>query len=75
MYELYAVLIHSGSALGGHYYAYIKNLSDGKWYDVGVFYARPRALYATHTPRSTLNTHNISHVAPNPASAAVTRIV
>jgi len=24
VYELYSVLIHSGSALGGHYYAYIK---------------------------------------------------
>jgi len=26
VYELYAVLIHSGSALGGHYYAYIKEM-------------------------------------------------
>ena len=24
VYELYAVLIHRGSAMGGHYYAYIK---------------------------------------------------
>lgn len=24
VYELYAVLVHRGSALGGHYYAYIK---------------------------------------------------
>lgn len=31
VYELYAVLIHSGSALGGHYYAYIRSLGDGKW--------------------------------------------
>jgi hypothetical protein len=29
VYELYAVLVHSGSALGGHYYAYIKNLDTG----------------------------------------------
>lgn len=28
VYELYAVLIHSGSALGGHYYAHIKSLGD-----------------------------------------------
>ena len=33
VYELYAVLIHSGSALGGHYYAYIKNMSTQKWYN------------------------------------------
>ena len=32
VYELYAVLIHSGSALGGHYYAYIKSFEDGLWY-------------------------------------------
>jgi ubiquitin carboxyl-terminal hydrolase 47 len=32
MYELYGVLIHSGSALGGHYYAYIRHLEDGQWY-------------------------------------------
>lgn len=28
VYELFAVLIHSGSALGGHYYAHIKSLGD-----------------------------------------------
>lgn len=33
MYELYSVLVHSGSAMGGHYYAYIKSLDDGKWYN------------------------------------------
>jgi len=32
VYELFAVLIHSGGALGGHYYAYIKSFEDGKWY-------------------------------------------
>jgi len=32
VYELYAVLIHSGSALGGHYYAYIKNMAEQKWF-------------------------------------------
>ena len=37
LYELYAVLMHSGSALGGHYYAYIRSLADqrdegsGQW--------------------------------------------
>jgi len=33
VYELYAVLIHSGSAMGGHYYCYIKSRDDGKWYN------------------------------------------
>lgn len=33
MYELFSILIHSGSALGGHYYAYIKSFEDGKWYN------------------------------------------
>eukprot|EP01116_Phalansterium_solitarium_P018807 TRINITY_DN5104_c0_g1_i3.p1 TRINITY_DN5104_c0_g1~~TRINITY_DN5104_c0_g1_i3.p1 ORF type:complete len:1258 (-),score=480.84 TRINITY_DN5104_c0_g1_i3:52-3825(-) len=31
-YELYGVLVHSGNAGFGHYYAYIKNFADGKWY-------------------------------------------
>lgn len=25
------MLVHSGSAVGGHYYAYIKSSEDGKW--------------------------------------------
>ena len=33
VYELYAVLVHSGSAMGGHYYAYIKSNEDGLWYN------------------------------------------
>lgn len=32
VYELYSIMVHSGSAAGGHYYAYIKSLSDKKWY-------------------------------------------
>ena len=26
-------MIHSGSALGGHYYAYIKSFQDSRWYN------------------------------------------
>ncbi|TYZ63241.1 hypothetical protein PybrP1_009432 [[Pythium] brassicae (nom. inval.)] len=33
VYELYSVLIHSGSALGGHYYAYIKSFETGQWFN------------------------------------------
>lgn len=32
IYELFSILIHSGSAAGGHYYAYIKDLRKGKWF-------------------------------------------
>ena len=32
-YELFAVLIHSGTAVGGHYFAYIKDLTEQRWYD------------------------------------------
>eukprot|EP00045_Choanoeca_perplexa_P009440 m.91131 g.91131 ORF g.91131 m.91131 type:complete len:856 (+) comp14896_c0_seq1:1156-3723(+) len=32
VYELFSVLIHSGSALGGHYYAYIKDLETDAWH-------------------------------------------
>lgn len=33
VYELFSILIHSGSALGGHYYAYIKNWENDCWYN------------------------------------------
>ena len=33
MYELYAVLVHSGSAAFGHYYALIKDLAHGEWHE------------------------------------------
>ena len=33
IYELYAVLMHSGSVGGGHYYAYIKDLDSKQWWN------------------------------------------
>ena len=30
-YELFSIMIHSGSASGGHYYAYIKDFPTGEW--------------------------------------------
>ena len=33
IYELFSILIHSGSAMGGHYYAYIRSFQDGNWYN------------------------------------------
>ncbi|KAH8365671.1 hypothetical protein KR093_003178 [Drosophila rubida] len=31
-YELFAIMIHSGSASGGHYYAYIKEFENHDWF-------------------------------------------
>eukprot|EP01083_Nonionella_stella_P118255 352992_1 len=30
-YELYSMMIHTGGATGGHYFAYIKDFKSGKW--------------------------------------------
>ncbi len=32
VYELFSIMVHSGSAIGGHYYAYIKSFTDKQWY-------------------------------------------
>lgn len=32
LYELFAIMIHSGSASGGHYYVYIKDLETTNWF-------------------------------------------
>ncbi|XP_034232317.1 ubiquitin carboxyl-terminal hydrolase 47 isoform X2 [Thrips palmi] len=32
VYELFAIMIHSGSASGGHYYVYIKDFEKDKWF-------------------------------------------
>ncbi|CEM32577.1 unnamed protein product [Vitrella brassicaformis CCMP3155] len=44
VYELFSILIHSGSAWSGHYYAFIKDLSKKRWYrfdDSNVTAVRP----------------------------------
>lgn len=41
VYELYAVLIHSGAIAGGHYYAYIKDLDTNKWYNFNDSHVSP----------------------------------
>ena len=40
-YELYAVLLHIGTATGGHYFAYIRDLASNKWFKF-VSSAAPR---------------------------------
>jgi ubiquitin carboxyl-terminal hydrolase 47 len=32
IYELFSVMVHSGGATGGHYFAFIKSFETGKWY-------------------------------------------
>ncbi|XP_065920472.1 ubiquitin carboxyl-terminal hydrolase 47-like [Dysidea avara] len=32
VYELFSIMVHSGNAFGGHYFAYIKSFTDKKWY-------------------------------------------
>ncbi|CAH0547726.1 unnamed protein product [Brassicogethes aeneus] len=32
IYELFSIMIHSGSASGGHYYAYIKDFDKDRWF-------------------------------------------
>ena len=36
-YELFSIMIHSGSASGGHYYAYIKDFITCEWYEMNHF--------------------------------------
>jgi len=43
-FELYSVLIHTGGARGGHYFAYIKDLAIGRWC--------PPYPFSTHHPSS-----------------------
>ena len=32
LYDLFSIMIHSGSANGGHYFVYIKNFENNQWY-------------------------------------------
>ncbi|CAD8183019.1 unnamed protein product [Paramecium pentaurelia] len=44
VYQLYSILNHSGGAMGGHYFAYIRSHEDGQWYcfnDSSVTYINP----------------------------------
>jgi len=34
LYDLYGVSNHYGSLNGGHYTAYVKNIINGKWYNM-----------------------------------------
>lgn len=32
VYDLFGICVHSGGAMGGHYYAYLESPQNGKWY-------------------------------------------
>ena len=32
VYELYSILVHSGTSNAGHYFSYVKSFENGKWY-------------------------------------------
>jgi hypothetical protein len=49
LYELFSIMIHSGSALGGHYYAFIKDLDSGKWFTFNDSSVRPMASFDLET--------------------------
>ena len=40
-YELFSIMIHSGSASGGHYYAYIKDFPSGEWLAMNLLFTNP----------------------------------
>ncbi|KAL4502326.1 hypothetical protein ABPG72_011913 [Tetrahymena utriculariae] len=62
VYELYAVNVHSGGALGGHYFSYIKSFENGVWYnfnDSSVSKISPSALdhvQGQENPKTNQNT-------------------
>lgn len=33
VYELFSIMMHSGGALRGHYYTFIKSFENGIWYN------------------------------------------
>ena len=33
VYQLFAILVHSGGAFGGHYFAYVLTRADSQWYE------------------------------------------
>ncbi|XP_064489986.1 ubiquitin carboxyl-terminal hydrolase 47-like isoform X2 [Ornithodoros turicata] len=58
VYELFSIMVHSGSANGGHYYAYVKSFRDNQWFCFndaqvsGVTYDEIRKTYGGGPGRS-----------------------
>ncbi|CAK5074464.1 unnamed protein product [Meloidogyne enterolobii] len=50
IYELFSIMVHQGSAAAGHYFAYIKNMDQDKWFcfnDSSVQAASKHDIYRT----------------------------
>ncbi|KAL7080454.1 hypothetical protein ACQ4LE_000053 [Meloidogyne hapla] len=50
IYELFSIMVHQGSAAAGHYFAYIKNMDQNKWFcfnDSSVQVASRHDIYRT----------------------------
>ena len=58
VYDLFAILVHSGSAYGGHYFAYIKDLKSNGWVSYSDTMVRPiriseiQRVFGGHDSRS-----------------------
>lgn len=67
VYELFAVLLHRGSAHGGHYSACIKNLSSNNWFSYNDAIVRPirlsdlQATFGSNDPHSTANAYTLMY--------------
>nr|CDP92139.1 Bm5601 [Brugia malayi] len=48
LYELFSVMVHQGSASGGHYFAYIKNMDQDKWFCFNDSNVTPASIEDIH---------------------------
>uniref|UniRef100_A0A915PZW7 Ubiquitin carboxyl-terminal hydrolase n=1 Tax=Setaria digitata TaxID=48799 RepID=A0A915PZW7_9BILA len=48
LYELFSVMVHQGSASGGHYFAYIKNMDQDKWFCFNDSSVTPASIEDIH---------------------------
>lgn len=44
VYELFSIMVHQGSASAGHYFAYIKNLDQNRWFCFNDSSVQPASL-------------------------------
>lgn len=81
-YELFAVIIHAGTAHSGHYHAYIRDLlKSGKWEPIAKLAEEPKAEIppdsdseSAHRPKKSRKNKNhqavtTETIAPNPSEA------
>lgn len=61
VYELFSIVVHSGTANGGHYYSYIKSFTDDKWYnfnDSNVYEIEMNDILKTYGLENTFGFHS-----------------